>query len=116
MLLQTAFVLAGAGLAFNTAPAVGLAMSAVSSGRAGLASGVVNLARLIGVTVGIAVLGSVLALVGGNADHGAAFGDGVRAAVLTGGLVEFVGAALVLWFARTTRRADAEGAKEDCHA
>jgi EmrB/QacA subfamily drug resistance transporter len=116
MLLQTGFVLAGAGLAFNTGPAVGFAMSAVSSDRAGLASGVVNLARLTGVTVGIAVLGTVLALVSGEADHGATFGDGVRAAVLIGGLVEFVGAALVLRFAWTTRRADAEALKEDCHA
>ena len=38
--LETAFVLAGAGLAFNTGPAVGLAMAAARSpGRAGLGRG-----------------------------------------------------------------------------
>ena len=39
-LLELSFVLAGAGLALNTGPAVGLAMSAVPLQRAGLASGV----------------------------------------------------------------------------
>ena len=58
-------MLAGAGLALNTAPAVGLAMSAVPMERSGLASGVVNLARLVGITVGVAVLGSAMAAVGG---------------------------------------------------
>ncbi len=38
-LLELSFVLAGAGLALNTGPAVGLAMSAVPVQRAGLASG-----------------------------------------------------------------------------
>jgi hypothetical protein len=63
-LLETALVLTGSGLAFNTGPAVGLAMSAVPVARSGLSSGVVNLARLVGITVGIAVMGNVLALVG----------------------------------------------------
>jgi MFS family permease len=53
-LLETAFVFAGAGLAFNTGPAVGLAMAAIPVARAGPASGVVNLARLVGFTVGVA--------------------------------------------------------------
>ena len=64
-LLELSFVLAGAGLALTTGPAVGLAMSAVPVQRAGLASGVVNLARLVGITVGVAVLGSAMAAVGG---------------------------------------------------
>jgi MFS family permease len=116
LVLQTAFVLAGAGLAFNTGPAVGFAMSAVTSDRAGLAAGVVNLARLVGITVGIAVMGTVLAIVSRDADSGAAFTEGVRAAVLTGGIVETVGAILVLRYARPARRATAVPTKEDSHA
>jgi DHA2 family methylenomycin A resistance protein-like MFS transporter len=115
-MLQTAFVLAGAGLAFNTGPAVGLALSVVTSDRAGLASGVVNLARLVGITVGIAAMGTVLAIVSGDSDSGAAFTEGARAAVLTGGIVETVGAVLVLRYARAARRAAAVPTKEDCHA
>ena len=60
-LVEVAFVAAGAGLALNTGPAVALAMGAVPQNRTGLASGLVNLARLVGITMGVAVLGSVLA-------------------------------------------------------
>ena len=75
-LLELSFVLAGAGLALTTGPTVGLAMSAVPVQRAGLASGVVNLARLVGITVGVAVLGSAMASFGGA--------DGVRIATVVG--------------------------------
>jgi hypothetical protein len=115
LVLQVAFVLAGAGLACNTGPAVGFAMSAVTSDRAGLASGVMNLARLVGITMGIAVMGTVLATIGHDADSGPHFVDGVRAAVLTGGIVETVGAVLVLRYAMA-RRVGAVPLKEDCHA
>jgi EmrB/QacA subfamily drug resistance transporter len=103
-LLVLSFVLAGAGLALNTGPAVGLAMSAIPVRRAGLASGVVNLARLVGITVGVAVLGSAMAAVGGAA--------GARVAVSIAGLVQLVGAAVAL---RWTR-AGTSTRKEVCHA
>ncbi len=116
-LLETAFVLAGAGLAFNTGPAVGLAMAAAPVARAGLASGVVNLARLVGITVGVAVMGTVLAWVGGGAGAGSAIGSGARAAVLTGGVAEFLAALVVaLGYTGTTRSSGAAPTKEACHA
>jgi EmrB/QacA subfamily drug resistance transporter len=76
-LLELSFVLAGVGLALTTGPAVGLAMSAVPLQRAGLASGVVNLARLVGITVGVAVLGSAMAAFG--AQPAVALAGGVQA-------------------------------------
>ncbi|HEX3546030.1 MAG TPA: MFS transporter [Mycobacterium sp.] len=106
-LLALSFVLAGAGLALNTAPAVGLAMSAVPVQRAGLASGVVNLARLVGITVGVAVLGSALAAVGGA--------GGVRTALLLGVVVQLAGAVVAHRLARAKTGA-ATTAKEVCHA
>jgi MFS family permease len=106
-LLALSFVLAGAGLALNTAPAVGLAMSAVPVQRAGLASGVVNLARLVGITVGVAVLGSALAAVGGA--------GGVRTALLLGVVVQLAGAVVAHRLARPKTGA-ATTAKEVCHA
>jgi MFS family permease len=105
-LLELSFVLAGAGLALNTGPAVGLAMSAVPLQRAGLASGVVNLARLVGITVGVAVLGSAMAAIGGA--------DGARIATMLGGLVQLIGAAVALRWARL--EAPAPTQKEVCHA
>ena len=105
-LLELSFVLAGAGLALNTGPAVGLAMAAVPVQRAGLASGVVNLARLVGITVGVAVLGSAMAALGGA--------EGARIATMLGGLVQVVGAAVDV--AVGAARSTASTRKEVCHA
>ena len=104
--IELSFVLAGAGLALTTGPAVGLAMSAVPLRRAGLASGVVNLARLVGITVGVAVLGSTMAAIG-NA-------DGARAATMVGGLVQLSGAVIVL--AWTREHSPARIDEEVCNA
>ena len=106
-MLESAFVLAGAGLALNTGPAVGMAMGSVSVSRAGLTSGIVNLARLVGITVGVAVMGTVLALVG------------ARAAVLTGGAAELLGAVVVFGYTRRERAQETalKDVKEEvCHA
>ncbi|MBN3453675.1 MFS transporter [Mycobacterium sp. DSM 3803] len=91
-LVELSFVLAGAGLALNTGPAVALAMSAIPVQRTGMAAGVVNLARLLGITVGVAVLGSAMASVPGD--------GGVRVALLVGGLCQLAGAAAALRLAR----------------
>ena len=103
-LLAASFVLTGAGLALKTGPAVGLAMSAVPLQRAGLASGVVNLARLVGITVGVAVLGSALAAIGGA--------GGARIAALIGGAVQLAAAVVALRWTRTSAATE----KEVCHA
>jgi MFS family permease len=105
-LIELSFVLAGAGLALNTGPAVGLAMSSVPVQRAGLASGVVNLARLVGITVGVAVLGSAMAAIAGA--------EGARIATMLGGLVQLTGAAVALRWARADTPAPMQ--KEVCHA
>jgi MFS family permease len=107
-ILEASFVLTGAGLALNTGPAVGLAMAAVPVQRAGLASGVVNLARLVGITVGIAVLGTVLAAVSGGATDGVAFDDGVRATMVVGAIVELIGAVVAFGWGREERPAESE--------
>jgi EmrB/QacA subfamily drug resistance transporter len=100
--LECSFVLAGVGLALNTGPAVGLAMSAVPVRRAGLASGVVNLARLVGITVGVAVLGSAMASIG------------AQAALLIGGIVQLLGALVALRWGREEKIASKTPAV--CHA
>ena len=52
----------------------------------------VNLARLVGITVGVAVLGSAMAAIGGA--------QGARTATMLGGLVQLIGAAVALRWAR----------------
>jgi EmrB/QacA subfamily drug resistance transporter len=101
-LLEVSFVLAGAGLALNTGPAVGLAMAAVPVRRSGLASGVVNLARLVGITVGVAVLGSAMAALG------------AQIATAVGAAVQVTGAVVALRWAREPTAATSE--EEVCHA
>jgi EmrB/QacA subfamily drug resistance transporter len=100
-LLELSFVLAGVGLALNTGPAVGLAMAAVPVRRAGLAAGVVNMARLVGITVGVAVLGSAMAAVG------------AQIAMALGGAVQLVGAVVAVRWARNETATTKE---EVCHA
>lgn len=101
-LLELSFVLAGAGLALNTGPAVGLAMASVPVRRAGLAAAVVNLARLVGITVGVAVLGSAMATVG------------VSIAMVIGAATMLAGALVAAKWARPAVAAPATG--EVCHA
>jgi MFS family permease len=102
-LLETGFVLTGAGLAFNTGPAVGREMSAMPLTRAGLTSGVVNLARLVGITMGVAALGTVMALAG------------VRAALVVGGVVELMATVVVVRWVTGSRTPSPEY-EEVCHA
>lgn len=102
LVLAAVFVIVGAGLAFNTGPAVTTVLSAVPVHRAGLASGLANLARLIGVTMGIAVVGTVLEVAG------------VRAALLVGGIVELAGAVLAYGGGRSV--AGSPRQEEVCHA
>jgi hypothetical protein len=80
-------------------------MSATPIARTGLASGVVNLARLVGITVGVAVLGSAMAAIDGAA--------GVRAALLIGGSVSVLGAVVALRWARDETSTSAQ--EEVCH-
>jgi DHA2 family methylenomycin A resistance protein-like MFS transporter len=103
IVIELSFVVVGIGLALNTGPVVGVAVSAVASDLAGLASGIANLARMSGATLGVAVQGSVLAVVGRNASHGPQFVSGLRAAVIVGCVVEFAGA--VLAFRGVSRKA-----------
>jgi hypothetical protein len=97
--LGCAFAVAGAGLALNTGPVIGVGVTAVTPDRAGLASGVVNLGRMLGATLGVAILGAILssaehAAGAGSATSSSAFGTGLRVALTVGAVVELAGAVL----------------------
>jgi EmrB/QacA subfamily drug resistance transporter len=103
-LIEVSFVTVGIGLALNTGPVVGVAVSAVSAERAGLASGIANLARMFGSALGVAVLGTVLAVGSAGATHGPAFLTGLRAALLVGCAVELFGGLVALLKVRNPSR------------
>jgi EmrB/QacA subfamily drug resistance transporter len=93
VLVEAGLLVIGIGLGLNTGPVVGVAVGALPAARSGTASGLVNTARMIGATLGIAVLGALFAAFAGQgAENGPGFIPGLRAAYLGGGLGEWLGA------------------------
>ncbi|MBO1110898.1 MFS transporter [Bordetella petrii] len=78
--------LTGLGMGLATGPLMDCAVSAVPAIRAGTASALVNVARMVGATLGVALSGSLYALAGGGV-------DGLRLAMLAGGTVQLAAAA-----------------------
>lgn len=78
--------LTGLGMGLATGPLMDCAVSAVPAIRAGTASALVNVARMVGATLGVALSGSLYALAGGGM-------DGLRLAMLAGGTVQLAAAA-----------------------
>jgi EmrB/QacA subfamily drug resistance transporter len=96
-----ALFVVGIGLGLNTAPVNGVAVAAVPPARSGTASGVLNTARMVGATMGVAILGSVFAAYAGqHANIAAGFMPGLRAALIAAGLAELLGAAIAVVFIR----------------
>jgi len=90
-LIVTALLVIGAGLGLNTGPVNAVAVASLPPARSGTASGLVNTARMVGATLGIAVLGAVFAVhAADNAPE--AMVSGLRLAYLGGAAVELAGA------------------------
>ena len=91
----------GVGLGLNTGPVNSVAVASVPPARSGTASGLVNTARMIGATLGIAVLGAVFAASAGQSPgDAAAITHGLRMALLVGAADELLGALIGLCFIR----------------
>jgi EmrB/QacA subfamily drug resistance transporter len=63
-LLLPGFVLMGAGLGLVMSPMSTAAMNAVDRSKAGAASGVLSMSRMVGSTFGVAVMGAIVAAIG----------------------------------------------------
>jgi hypothetical protein len=68
------------------------AMNAVDESKAGVASGILSMNRMVGGTLGVAVLGTFIGQTSSRADFVASLGDGL----LIGGFVAAAGA-VVAW-------------------
>lgn len=77
--------LTGVGMGFATGPLMGEAVGAVRAARSGTASAVINVARMVGATIGVAALGAVYAAFKGGP-------EGLRFAMILGGLAQICGA------------------------
>ena len=100
LLVGTALLVIGCGLGLNTGPVNAVAVANVAAARSGTASGLVNSARMIGATLGVAVLGAVFATVAGGAGDGSHIVAGLVPAYTGGGIVEMVDTAAAFVFIR----------------
>ena len=66
LFLLPAFVLMGIGIAFVMSPMSTAAMNAVDPSKAGAASGVLSMTRMVGGTLGVAVIGAMVSAIGHN--------------------------------------------------
>jgi EmrB/QacA subfamily drug resistance transporter len=64
--LVVSFVLMGLGVGFVMSPMSTAAMNSVERTHAGVASGILNMTRMVGSTFGVAALGALIATVGGS--------------------------------------------------
>ena len=62
--LVVSFLLQGLGIGFVMSPMSTAAMNAVDRSKAGVASGILNMTRMVGSTFGVAALGAIIATVG----------------------------------------------------
>src|SRR5262249_54961669 len=96
-----ALLVIGVGLGLNTAPVNGVAVAALPPQRSGTASGVLNTSRMIGATLGDAILGAAIAvLVVKVSPPGAGVLPGRRAAWSRSAGVELIGGAVGFPFIR----------------
>jgi MFS transporter, DHA2 family, methylenomycin A resistance protein len=97
MLIEYALLVIGAGLGLNTGPVNAVAVASLPPARSGTASGLINTARMVGATLGIAVLGAAFAVQAAG-QTAQAMVSGLRLAYLGGGLVELTGALIAIAF------------------
>ncbi|WP_250037513.1 DHA2 family efflux MFS transporter permease subunit [Paractinoplanes maris] len=97
--LVIAFALAGIGMGLTFAPISTVALASVSDQDRGVASGVNNTIREVGVAAGVAALASIFSSTGGYTTH-QSFVDGLRPAVIVGALIVAAGAVVALWLPR----------------
>jgi MFS transporter, DHA2 family, methylenomycin A resistance protein len=112
VIVQT--TLLGLALGCETGPLMSVAMAAVPKDRFGMPSGVVNVVRLTGATLGVAVLGSIFAVHAGATADAATFLAGTRVAMVVAAAtaVLAIGLALVALRRPATRTAHGEGRRE----
>jgi EmrB/QacA subfamily drug resistance transporter len=106
--LLPGFLVGGLGMAITMAPTTTAAMGSVPVDKAGVGSAVINASRQVGGSLGIAVMGTLVAsavTVGqGSPAYAAQFVDGYHRALLVGAVILFAGAVLAVATVRPVRR------------
>lgn len=82
---EIGLALTGLGMGFATGPLMAVAVGAVDASRSGTAAALINVARMVGATIGVATLGALFATAESYA--------GLRLALIVGGAVQIACAA-----------------------
>jgi EmrB/QacA subfamily drug resistance transporter len=93
--LLPGFMLLGIGIALTMSPMTSAAMNAVAVEKAGIASGVLSMFRMVGGSLGVAVTGAIFQASAGHSFEGANpqdFVDGLSDAMLVSAAVTLIGA------------------------
>jgi DHA2 family methylenomycin A resistance protein-like MFS transporter len=99
VLIEAALLVIGCGLGLNTGPVNAVAVANAPSARSGTASGLLNTARMVGATLGVALLGAIFAIFSGGSGSGDV-AAGLAPAFIVGGIGEMLGAVAAFTFIR----------------
>jgi len=104
--LLPGFMLLGIGIALTMSPMTTAAMNAVSVDKAGIASGVLSMFRMVGGSLGVAVTGAIFQGAVGNPETAtpADFVDALGHAMTVSGVVALAGAAIAAAAIRARRK------------
>jgi EmrB/QacA subfamily drug resistance transporter len=102
--LLPALMIGGVGMALTMTPSAAAATRSVPVDKAGVGSAVLNSARQVGGTMGIAVMGAVVASAAGDVRTPEAFMDGFRSALLIAAGIAGVGAVVAYVLVRPHER------------
>jgi MFS family permease len=106
-------VLGGIGMAMTMSPMTAAAMASVPIDKAGVGSGVLNSFRQVGGSLGIALMGAILASYVVPGDRNPQdFVDGLHAALLTSAGIAFGAAAVAVVLVKPARRGEQQLAAE----
>ncbi len=98
--LLPALLIGGVGMACTMTPSAAAATRSVPVDKAGVGSAVLNSARQVGGTMGIAVMGAIMAAEAGGERTPAAFMDGFQAALTVAAAIALLGAVVAFLFVR----------------
>ena len=98
--LLPALLIGGVGMACTMTPSAAAATRSVPVDKAGVGSAVLNSARQVGGTMGIAVMGAIMAAEAGGERSPAAFMDGFQAALTVAAAIALLGAVVAFLFVR----------------
>jgi EmrB/QacA subfamily drug resistance transporter len=103
--LLPGLLVGGVGMALVMTPSAAAAVRSVPVDQAGVGSAVLNAFRQVGGSLGIAVMGAIIAAEIGDRRSPEAFVDGFSTALVVAALIAFAGAAVALATVRTHRTA-----------